>query len=1143
MASSPSSPPSSRGSSPSLSESWIRQSTAPLSHGHSNNTEAVASPSDIAITQLAMMGLWLGRHCREITNNTDAIFQLDSKADSGGILGQGYSASITSANNTLMVNGSRSNSPHVVRKHVRLWGSEGRQTVLDIVREIRVLTHEPIRRHRNIISLVAFEWVFWPGKSPSLSPVLCLEQSGLGELATFQRERKLQYETKKRIFLDVANGLLALHEAGVVHGDIKSENVLIFDTKGAYTAKLCDFGFSVFLADVHEEKARLLGGTHPWTAPEWRRDLPFPHYFLKLTDVYSLGLLFWRLLMDGDNPFKHPLLKDKNIDQVKVGDPPLLHYAQASVLVRPDYTSKIAEIFTLLACAIQSNPSKRNLRAAIRIASNEKQSAVRKLFPQLTNNPLSFAEGFQIKNVCVPVRLRMLDHLCRSAMQLTSDPAWRSDFPGENPIIMSLVELALGDGGLGMDDNPMETLRWITNLAKQNFIPMQAVLVRLYDYFDQPMPLEIQRKANEYLANGVVNGSVTATLDYERYWSTLQYQTWASPDDFFFTSRTFHGNGVGFRLDHKAAKLQDTASVYENLRAFGGEQEALCKLYGLDKGNTLLHGCAMLGLAETAQLLISAGADINARNDNGDTPLLLACRNGKFPMILKFVTKGARADIPNKYSETPLHWILNIPSETIVHAGMPGNMLTLAIDMCLHAGGRLNAKAEMWCSAGDYYNRLRWAAGTPLHRAISRRNIQAATVLLLRGSDATWVDGSEEQLTPLDIAMHHHNEPMLHLLLDKCKFDVNTHYASGHTLYSRAVASVTVLEMITVHGKEYPKAVNDTLNLLIFAGFDISRAQTDYIGGHEYELDALFVAVQYEKLAWVQFFLSSRLCMEILDINRPNGEYGMAPLHQSIHDHTKSIFVALLEEGADPRRTCSIMSLHHATSDINMGITSLHLVAQQGDPDLFFTTRLLQYDLEIDAPDFYGTTPFGTAVIEGNLHIANEFLEHGADINRRMGTAKSEPKNRRTVLANILGRDCTLMVNRLKYLLCDPEDVDATLQRYGPSAAFEVGESTSAFHVFLIAHQGRQDGPYRACLEIMLKAFPEQWQLDYQDDKGRKPLHIASMHGNSVAVSALNAAGARSDVVDNEGKTPEDLAKEAKFDDERMAWMMEALNI
>ncbi|KAL4868028.1 hypothetical protein BDV12DRAFT_197592 [Aspergillus spectabilis] len=1101
------------------SESWIRQSSvSTLARG-----ENEGSPSDVAIAHLAIMGLWMGRNCRGITNNTDAVFRLDSQGDSGKSLGQGYSASVA-GENTLVVNAVTQSPLFTARKHIRAWGLEDRQRAADIIREIRVLTHEPIRTHPNIVSLIAFEWTFWPGEELSISPVLCLERSELGDLAAFQREHKLSYDVKKRIFLDTAKGLAALHDAGIAHGDVKSENVLVFSQEGSYHAKICDFGFAVFLADIKGGRAGLLGGTAPWTAPEFRRQLPYPRYFLTLTDVYSLGLLLWRILLDGENPFKNSLLHNvKDVELLKVGEPPLLHFAQASVLLRSEYGPYIDEVCSLLACTIQKHPLKRRLRSAIIIASDEKLSTIPRAVAQLSNNPLTFArEAFIIKNICIPVRLRMMKHLKRSAFQITSDPDWESDFIGENPVIRELVTTALGDGGLDIDDNAAEALRWITVLAEQQYVPMQAIIVRMYDYFDQPMPLKVQQKANEYLANGVVNGSVTACLDYVTYWPKLQYQTFDNTEDFLFNSRTFHGNGTGFRLDNKAAELGDTAAVYENLRAMGGESAALRQLYGLDRGNTLLHGCAMLGLAVTAQMLLGElGADINSRNDNGDTPLLLACRNGKFPTVFKLVAKGARADIPNKYGETPLHWVINIPNELFEHGGMSGNKLSLAIDMLIHAGGSLGASAEMWCSAGDFYNRLRWAGGTPLHRAVSRRNLQAARYLLSRGADSMSLDGTEERLTPIDIAMHQHNEPMLRLLLDSCKFNVNTHYASGHTIYSRAVASITILEMITIHGKEYPKAVNDTLDLLISRGFDISRVKTDRAGNHGYELDALFVAVHYEKLVWVQYFLSSKSCIEILDVNRPNGENCMTALHQSIRDHRKSIFLALLDAGADPKLKCSTASIH--LSDLEMSITSLHLVAQQGDPDLFFTTRLLTYDLEVDAPDFDGITPFACAVIEGNLHIANMLLQHGADINIKMGPRKSKPENRRTVLSLILSRDCTLAVNRLKYLVSNPQDVDPALQRHGPGASFEVGDSTTALHIFLSAHGNRQDVAFRTCLQILLKAFSLPSHLKYRDEKQRTPLHVAASHGNVVAVSALLNAGATRDVPDEEGRTPEDL--------------------
>ncbi|KAL2826473.1 hypothetical protein BDW59DRAFT_145225 [Aspergillus cavernicola] len=1075
------------------------------------------------------MGLWMGRNCRGITNNTDALFQLDSNGDSGGIMGQGYSASITRANHTMMVNSVAKSPLFTIRKHVRFWGLAERHTGMDLVREIRVLTHEPIRTHPNIISLIAFEWTFWPGDEPSISPVICLERSELGDLATFQRKHQLSYSVKRQLFRDAANGLVALHDSGIVHGDVKCENLLVFPHEDGYHAKLCDFGFAVFLGDVKGEKAGLLGGTVPWTAPEFRRDLPYPQHFLKLTDVYSLGLLLWRVLLDGENPFKHHLLDPtKDAEQLKIGEPPLLHFAQASILLRPEYSPHANEIFSLLACTLQKQPLKRKLRTAIQIVGEQRYPIIPRVVAQLSNNPLIFArEAFIIKNICVPLRLRMMKHLQRSASQIHSDPDWRSDFPGENPIVNGLIDVALGDGGLDLDDDPAEALRWITLVAQQQYIPMQAIIVRMYDYFNQPMPLEVQRKANEYLANGVLNGSHTAALDYTTFWPTLQFQTWGSPDDFLFNSRTFYGNGTGFQLDQKAAELWDTAAVYKNLIKMGGETTALHQMYGLDKGNTLLHGFAMLGLAETVQLLLGEfKVDINARNDNGDTPLLLACRNGKSPLVVKLVTKGARADIANIFGETPLHWVLNIPNQTIDVSGVPGNMLSLAIDLLIYGGGSLRAHAEMWCSAGDFYNRLRWAAGTPLHRAVSRRHLDAAKALLSKGAEATSLDGSEERLTPMDIAMHQHNEPMLRLLLDNCHFDTNTRYADGHTVYSRAVAAVTVIEMITIHGKEYPKAVSDTLDLLISRGFDITRSRTVKVGKYQYELDALFVAVTYEKLAWVQYFLSSKTCMKLLDVNRPNGEHGMTALHQSIHDHRKSIFNALLDAGADPNLTCSTWSIRLTGIDTNT--TSLHLVAQQGDPDLFFTTRLLTYSLDIDATDYHGTTPFACAVIEGNLHIANTLLKHNADINRMMGPRNSNPEIHTTVLAHILSRDCTLVINRLKFLLSTPQDdIDPPLRRHGPAATFLVGQSKTALHLFLDSHRNRDDAPFRTCLQILLEAFPLPTQLNYRDKQQRTPLHIAASHANILAVSALLDAGATRDVVDGEGQTPEDLVNAA----------------
>ena len=175
-----------------------------------------------------------------------------------------------------------------------------RKAMNSVLMEIYALTHPPLFKHPNIVTFLALGWGNNPYNISYKLPVVVVEHADHGSLAALQEREILDSKTKVNLSLDIAEGLKVLHRCGIIHGDVKSENVLIFsDTQRRYLAKLADFGFST----VGEAASDLLhiGGTRPWKAPEAAHAVP--RHLLTQTDVYSFGMTIWRIAMNGMDPF------------------------------------------------------------------------------------------------------------------------------------------------------------------------------------------------------------------------------------------------------------------------------------------------------------------------------------------------------------------------------------------------------------------------------------------------------------------------------------------------------------------------------------------------------------------------------------------------------------------------------------------------------------------------------------------------------------------------------------------------------------------------------------------------------------------------------------------------------------------------
>lgn len=73
-------------------------------------------------------------------------------------------------------------------------------------------------------------------------------------------------------------------------------------------------------------------------------------------------------------------------------------------------------------------------------------------------------------------------------------------------------------------------------------------------------------------------------------------------------------------------------------------------------GCTPLHNAAYFEKADCARLLLKYGADINATESWGQTPVLLAAQKGSATLLRLLIDHGALIDVVSKVqSESPLH--------------------------------------------------------------------------------------------------------------------------------------------------------------------------------------------------------------------------------------------------------------------------------------------------------------------------------------------------------------------------------------------------------------------------------------------------------------------------------------------------------
>lgn len=170
-----------------------------------------------------------------------------------------------------------------------------------------------------------FDYIFFPGK-------------GFGE------------EIGRYFFHQLLDGLEACHNAGIVHRDMKTENVMLAE---GWKVKIADFGFATKSEGKKGNGILYTAlGTASYASPEL---LQKKAYNGVKSDIFSLGVSLF-VLVTGKMPFKHALLDDPYYKEVAQKN--IEKYWSKLVGKVPEVSPEFQDLFTkIIACDPLSRPT------------------------------------------------------------------------------------------------------------------------------------------------------------------------------------------------------------------------------------------------------------------------------------------------------------------------------------------------------------------------------------------------------------------------------------------------------------------------------------------------------------------------------------------------------------------------------------------------------------------------------------------------------------------------------------------------------------------------------------------------------------------------------------------------------------------
>ena len=462
-----------------------------------------------------------------------------------------------------------------------------------------------------------------------------------------------------------------------------------------------------------------------------------------------------------------------------------------------------------------------------------------------------------------------------------------------------------------------------------------------------------------------------------------------------------------------------------------------------------LHEAVRKGDIQQVTALIADGADVSARDKQRSTPLLKAAEKGSAVIVELLIAKGADVNAKNRLGFTPLHRAASKGHKDVVQ-------------LLLESDAKINVKSLL--------------GHTPLHSAIFRDHPDVARMLIRHGADVNMQAGSDDNATPMDIAVRKGLHDTVELLIES--------------------------------GADIPFP---DIHFAAFQG-DVSKIK-DLIqrGANVDEKDRrgktpLFFAVCGGQREIVEFLLSNAADVNVKDLD------GITPLHHSASCGNLKMTELLLAKGAD--------------IDVRdkWGGTPLHGAAEDGQKET--ASLLIKKGADANAKNKEGRTALHEAVEWGGKEVAALLIAAGADVGAEDGdgytplylaTVDVEPDEDIIDLLKSKGATLTATI----HLAAETGDFAGVKRYIEEGTDINQGDESGQTPLLLAVFCEREE-----VVEFLLANGAD---VNTSRNDGWTPLHMACLMGRKDLAELLIAKGAGVNAKSDDGRTPTDFAKRFNY--------------